>query len=249
MDDRGASSDRPRVAVLSRDSALSSRLADRCAAAIECVSVASPYEAAAEILAAPLAALVIDFRAIAPAHVRLLEMARQMDVEMLALGALPAGMGADDLSGVRLISREDLPAAIDRLAAPAAPAEAPQPAAAPAPAAEGPPKKKRKAARKRPRTKTAARRKTSRKKAATKREAAPRKAPPPAEEPPAEEPPAEAPAEAAGPPPAGPADQPPSQPAAEGQAEARPAEPPGLAGPPRDLLTQEELNALLEDEP
>ncbi|MGB2824246.1 MAG: hypothetical protein WBF17_24950, partial [Phycisphaerae bacterium] len=80
---RGARADSFRVVVLSRDPALSSRLTAICAPGIEVARVASGYEAGAEVLAAPVAAIVIDFRALGSAHGRLLHVARRMDVEML----------------------------------------------------------------------------------------------------------------------------------------------------------------------
>lgn len=76
----------------------------------------SGYEAAAELLAAPAAALVVDLRLLAGKHLRLLEIARSLDVEVLAVGSLPIGMTAEDLSGVRLIARRDLPGLLQALA-------------------------------------------------------------------------------------------------------------------------------------
>ena len=54
----------------------------------QCVRAASGYEAAAEILSAPTAALVVDLRILNRGHIRLLEVARQMDTEVLAVGAV-----------------------------------------------------------------------------------------------------------------------------------------------------------------
>ena len=86
---------------------------------VECVHVGSAYEATAEVLAAPTEALVIDLRVIRPRHARLVEIARQLHVELFGVGRLPAGMTAGELSGVRLVGveglaetlRENLPAA------------------------------------------------------------------------------------------------------------------------------------------
>jgi len=124
--------------------------ADKCTSggdgvAEQCVRVVTAYEAAAEILAAPTAALVIDLRMLTPRHVRLVALARRMEVEMLGFGPLPRNLSSDDLSGVRLVSREQLPAVLRQLtqasepraavAVGEAPSEAPPPAVATAPAA------------------------------------------------------------------------------------------------------------------
>lgn len=104
-----------------------------------CVPVAGAYEAAAEILAAPTAALVLDLSLLPPRHLPLLEVARKMQVPVLACGVPPAGMTADRLAGVTFTSFANLASAIqDRLAkespavtSAAAPAKV-EPAAAPA---------------------------------------------------------------------------------------------------------------------
>jgi len=214
MEGRETPAGRLRVVVLSRDSALASRLADLCAPPVAVVRVASGYEAGAEILAAPVAAMVIDFRSMDPAHARLLDMARETGVEMLGVGATPRGLRIDQLSGLRLVSRTELPAAVGRIAQAArqaapvdrAPEPPPEPQApSPVQAAEPTPRPRR------PARKTAKRRKTARKR--------PKPAP-------------TAPAEKPFPAPAEPA----------------PVEP-LPTGSPSQLLTPEELAALLEDEP
>ena len=104
----------PRVVVASPDGALRSALALRPGEA-ECVLVASPYEAAAELIAAGATAFVIDLRLMGPRHLRLLQIARERGVEMLAVGGIPAGLTAEDLSGIRLLARADLKAAMEKL--------------------------------------------------------------------------------------------------------------------------------------
>jgi hypothetical protein len=101
------------------------------------VWAASAYEAAAELLAAPTAGLVIDLRAMNLRHLRLIQIARQMDVKLLAFGHLPPGMGSEELSGVCLVSRQDLPDALRRIAQEeqAGPAVLPEAGTLPAPAA------------------------------------------------------------------------------------------------------------------
>jgi len=148
MDDHQVISVRSRVVVLSRDARLVLRLAELCGPAVEPVRAASGYEAAAEILATEVTVLVIDFRSLPSAHARLLDLAHQMDVEMLGVGSTPGTLPIERLSGVRLVSWGDLPAAVlrlvgaarerDRAPAPGAdvappqsaePAELPEPAA------------------------------------------------------------------------------------------------------------------------
>ena len=132
MDGSGTVFSGPRVVVFSRDPALGGAELAGLAGAPAPVRVSSAYEAAAEILADPPAALVIDLRALTARHVRLLEIARSRQVHMLAVGALPSGLTADDLNGVRLTARSDHADTVRRLAAegrpearaPAAPAEA-----------------------------------------------------------------------------------------------------------------------------
>lgn len=122
-DARGGETPALRVVVLASDAGALAQ----CPTPLQCIRVASPYEAAAEILAAPTAALVVDLRLVAGRHLRLLEIARQMEVELLAVGAVPPGLTSEDLSGVRLTARADLPAVLARLAQerPAATAELP----------------------------------------------------------------------------------------------------------------------------
>jgi len=79
--------------------------------------VSSPYEAAAELLAEHPLALVIDMRCLTPGDLPLVEMARQRDLEVLAVGSLPFGVCTADLSGVRLTARGDLSASLRDLSA------------------------------------------------------------------------------------------------------------------------------------
>lgn len=79
------------------------------------VPVRNGYAAAAEILAEDTAVLVIDLGALGSRHLGLLEVARQAGVEMLVVGVIPPGMNSDVFSGARLLGRNDLPAAIERI--------------------------------------------------------------------------------------------------------------------------------------
>lgn len=115
------SGDRPpslrRVVVLSRETEFVELDSGAAGPNGQVVRVSSAYEAAAEILAAPAVALVIDLRALGRRHLRLFEVAREAGVEMLVAGTVPAGMGTDVFSGARLLGRGDLPAAIQRIMA------------------------------------------------------------------------------------------------------------------------------------
>ena len=113
MDVEATSSCQGRAVVLSGDSSL---VASCRQANLECVVVGSAYEAAAELLAAPTIALIMDLRLLPVGHLKLLEIARQLGMEMFGVGVLPASMTADELSGLRLVSRRDLPETIKAVA-------------------------------------------------------------------------------------------------------------------------------------
>ncbi|HUS46578.1 MAG TPA: hypothetical protein VM098_00550 [Phycisphaerae bacterium] len=89
---------------------------------VKCVLVSSAYEAAAEVLCAPTVALVIELGCLTSRHLRLLQIARAMDVEMIGVGLLPGGMSAADFSGVRLVAVEELAESLRRLVDGQAPA-------------------------------------------------------------------------------------------------------------------------------
>ena len=144
MNGADTSSGSARVVVLSRDVALAR--AARCdtdGAAYQCAGTSGPYEAAAEILAGPVLALVLDLRCLTPRHLRLLSIARENHVDVLAVGSLPFGITTTDLSGVRLMAVNDLPDELRRLArvssaAARAPATKTEPAAEAVPEVEAP---------------------------------------------------------------------------------------------------------------
>lgn len=73
-----------------------------------CVRVSSPYEAAAELLCAPTAVLVVELSLLSRRHLPLLALAREMEVDLLGVGALPGDLTADELAGVRLTSADEL---------------------------------------------------------------------------------------------------------------------------------------------
>jgi hypothetical protein len=82
---------------------------------LQWIPASSSYEAAAEILSAPTVALVVDLTILSKGHLKLLDVARQMATEVLAIGAIPTGLTSEELSGVRLVSKADLPAALRAL--------------------------------------------------------------------------------------------------------------------------------------
>ncbi|KPK78951.1 MAG: hypothetical protein AMJ81_14250, partial [Phycisphaerae bacterium SM23_33] len=75
-------------------------------AQVELVRVNSGYEAAAEMLAAPTSALLVDLGRITPAHVALLRLAGQLAVPVVAFGAVSAELRADTLARTRLVAPE-----------------------------------------------------------------------------------------------------------------------------------------------
>jgi len=81
-----------------------------------CRQCTSAYEAAAELLAEPAAALVIDLRCLATGNLRLVQAARKQGVAILAFGKLSAAMSTEGLDGVQLVSQEGLAQALARLA-------------------------------------------------------------------------------------------------------------------------------------
>ena len=103
----------PDLAVFGEDSGPAGALR---AAGIDLIRAGSAYEAVAEMLCEPAAGLVIDLRLLGAGGLGALEIARQRGVEMLATGMVPSGLTAEDLSGVRLLAKRDLPAAVRDLA-------------------------------------------------------------------------------------------------------------------------------------
>jgi len=79
------------------------------------LAVESGYEALAELLAAPSAALIVELSLLSPRHVRLLEAARGRRIEVLGLGAPHPNVRIEALSGVRLVSPDDLLATLAAL--------------------------------------------------------------------------------------------------------------------------------------
>ena len=117
MNAEAKSSPRRRLVLLT-DAAVARELAGPEAPRMwTCLAVGSPYEAAAELLAGPAAVLVVDLRFLTRHH-RLLDIARMTATEVLGTGPLPAGTSSDELSGLRLVGRNDLVREIAKLASP-----------------------------------------------------------------------------------------------------------------------------------
>ena len=94
------------------------------------VVVASGYEAAAELLTAPTAALVVDLCRLTQPHVPLLALAAKLEVPVLAFGDVSARIPGQALAKVQLASEGSLEDALVRLLTQAVPAPAPTEAAA-----------------------------------------------------------------------------------------------------------------------
>ena len=194
---------------------------DLGAVPFRCAVFSSAYQAAAELLARPVAALVMELGLIGRRHVQLLELARGLNVPMLGVGALPTDLTAGDLAGVRLIARADLAAELGRLI------QTPQPSQA-APTCPLPPTQPDQLAPDDPAYRSDRSPPLPSDQDAPRPIAAPEQAPGPAEAPP--------------PSPAAPAPAGPYAPA---------AAPAGRYEPlrPSELLTAEEIAALLENQP
>ena len=106
-----------KIIILSRDAGVARAVrGEDSASRYYCLRVTSPYEAAAELLAEPPLAIVIDLRCLTPGDLPLIEMARQRGLEVLAVGAVPLGITTTDLSGVRLSARGHLSGLLEGLA-------------------------------------------------------------------------------------------------------------------------------------
>lgn len=100
------------IVILAREGELPLGEAQVFGQGVETIRVANGYEAGAELLAGAALALVIDLPCLTPPHRKLLHVARQAGAEILGVGNFPPGLSAEDLSGMRLISRDDLPTSL-----------------------------------------------------------------------------------------------------------------------------------------
>lgn len=118
-----------RVVILARDGELAPPNPQTLGLNVTFVRAEGGYEAAAELLAQPAMALLIDLPCLTPRHRKLLHVARLLKVEVLGVGAFPPGLSAGDLSGMRLISMNDLPATLRAITPHPTPAAAAKPSA------------------------------------------------------------------------------------------------------------------------
>ena len=121
---------RRRVVLLSRDAQALAEAIGRVDADVDLVCLSQPTLAAAEMVTLGAGLLVIDLRLMGLRTLPLLDVARREGIEMVATGPLPMGLAAEQLSGVRLVGREDLAEALRKLAPPR-PRPQPKPPAEP----------------------------------------------------------------------------------------------------------------------
>lgn len=88
--------------------------------------VASGFEGAAEILASPVTAMLIDLRAMSGIHGRLLELAGRMKVQSFVIVGDGLGTNKPALPQLRRVRLEDIPAVLATLAAEEAPVAQPK---------------------------------------------------------------------------------------------------------------------------
>jgi len=112
------SSLRPRVVVLTsrgESPSVNSHLEEVERMGVQCVRVTSANEATGAILGAQTVALLVDLRVTGCRDARVLQVARRMNLEVLAFGTLPPEGSCDDLSGIKFVAESDIPLAIGRV--------------------------------------------------------------------------------------------------------------------------------------
>ncbi len=103
-----------RVVLLSREESFCAP--ERLAGLLgHCIRVESPYEAAAELLAAPAVAMVIDLRCFSARHAPLIKIASHMGAETIGCGRVPQSLPENAYSGMHLLAAKDLASRIQRL--------------------------------------------------------------------------------------------------------------------------------------
>ncbi len=98
------SSGKVRVIALASPGAISGPLHPQ----VELVEVNSAYEAAAELLRDAPAAMVVDLGRVTADHVRLLALAGERHVPVVAFGAVCTDLGGEELATARLVTRQRL---------------------------------------------------------------------------------------------------------------------------------------------
>lgn len=107
---------------------------------VEVVSVNSGYEAAAELLTGPAAALAVDLGRITASHVPLLDLADRLSVPVVGFGTISAEISSERLSRLRLTGPDRLGEVLAKVLRPAPPGAAAAGIDTPTPPhADGPP--------------------------------------------------------------------------------------------------------------
>ena len=82
---------------------------------VNLISMPSPYEAAAEMLASNAPILIIDLNLLENKHAGLIELASSTGIDILGIGRIPENVDTDILSGTRLVSPARLPETISSI--------------------------------------------------------------------------------------------------------------------------------------
>jgi hypothetical protein len=84
---------------------------------VQILRAASGYDAAAQLLLGPVSALLVDLSRLTPAHAGLLQLARRLEVPVVAFGAVGGALDGAVLASVRLVPAEQVPSALQTLLA------------------------------------------------------------------------------------------------------------------------------------
>lgn len=141
MEGRDSNSSPLLAVVLSRDPLVGVRVDRLCTRSWRTVRVASGYEAAAEILTSPVAALLVDVRAFGGLHQRLVKLAQRMEIPTFVIADYETDTARPGLEPLQRLELKDIPAALasisdeadETAAETAAPQAQPMPAPSPAP--------------------------------------------------------------------------------------------------------------------
>lgn len=117
MDECDSNSSLLRAVLLSHDPLVGARVECLCRQGWQIIRVATGFEAAAEILASPVTALLIDLRAMSDIHRRLLELAERLEVQSLAIVGNGLGTNEPALTHLRRVALEDIPTVLATMAA------------------------------------------------------------------------------------------------------------------------------------
>lgn len=112
MEGRDSNSSPLLAVVLSRDPLVGVRVDRLCPRSWRTVRVASGYEAAAEILTSPVAALLVDVRAFGGLHHRLLKLAQRMEVQTFVIADNNTDTAKPGLEPLQRLELKDIPAAL-----------------------------------------------------------------------------------------------------------------------------------------